>query len=141
MMHPTKIGQMMTIPAGAKTIGLPGFTLWFDQEGILCALSNKVPMLRLEEVKEVVALLKGYLGDQKKVCMLLDVTHSSETNREVRDFAAAELPKITKAIAIVSHSALGKMLANLFFSLNSQPYPVRYFTDETEARAWLKQYL
>ncbi len=73
--------------------------------------------------------------------MLLDVTHSSETNREVRDFAAEELPKITKAIAIVSHSALGKMLANLFFSLNSQPYPVRYFTDEPEARAWLKQYL
>jgi hypothetical protein len=86
-------------------------------------------------------MLQRYLGYKKKVCMLLDVTHSSETTREVRDFAAEELPKITKAIAMVSGSALGKVLANLFFLLKSHPYPVKYFTDETEARVWLRQYL
>jgi len=51
------------------------------------------------------------------------------------------LPRYIKAIAMVSDSALGKMLANLFFTLKKQPYPTKMFTNEQDAKEWLMQYL
>lgn len=131
---------MLTIPENAKIIELPTSTLWFDESGILYSISKKVPPQTLEQTQETMAALRRHLGPEK-VCMLIEVTHSTETTLEVRSYAAEELPKIAKAIAMVSKSALGKMLANLFFRLKSQPYPVKMFDDEIDAKAWLKKYL
>jgi len=130
----------MRIPDNAAIIDTPTSTYWFDEDGIVCSISKKAPALSFEETK---ALLEQFQKDMngKKVCILIDVTHSSETTREVRDYVAQEFPKFVKAIAMVSDSALGKMLANLFFSLKSQPYPTKMFNDEKEAKDWLKQYL
>jgi hypothetical protein len=114
--------------------------MWREDSGIVCAISKKVKSQTIEEAKESVQALRQYLGPEK-VCMLIDVSHSSESSRELRAYAAEELPKLVKAIAMVSDSALGKMIANLFFNLKAQPYPVKMFTDETEARAWLKNFL
>ena len=131
---------MLTIPQNAKTIELTTSTLWFDDVGILYSISKKVPEQTIEDARDAISKLRQYLGDEK-VCMLVDATHSTESSREMRDFAAEELPKITKAIAIMSRSALGKMLANLFFQLKSQPYPVKMFDDQQDAVRWLRQYL
>lgn len=77
----------------------------------------------------------------KKVCLLSDNTDSPPVNKEMRDYAAEVIPGIVKAIAIMSRSAVGRMAANLFFSLKKQPYPVKFFDNEDEAKKWLKQYL
>ena len=130
----------MEVPPNAEIIDTPTSVYWFDEDGILCSISKKSDPPTLEEVKEQLESFKKILKTEK-VCMLIDVTHSSESTREVRDFAAQEFPKIVKAIAMVSDSALGKMLANLFFSLKSQPYPTKMFNNEVDAKAWLKQYL
>jgi microsomal dipeptidase-like Zn-dependent dipeptidase len=131
---------MLTIPEHAKIIELPTSTIWFDDTGILCAISKKAKAPTLEESMKSMAEFRQKIGSEK-VCMLIDVTHSTETSREVRTYAAEELPKIVKAIAMVSSSALGKMVANLFFNLKSQPYPVKMFNDVTEAKVWLKNFL
>lgn len=131
---------MLTTPPGAKTIDLTTSTLWFDENGILCSISKKTSPQTLELARQTLKDLRQHIGNDK-VCMLIDATHTSETSREVRDFFAEELPKIAKAIALMSQSALGKMLANLFFILKAQPYPVKMFDDEQEAVRWLKQYL
>ena len=114
--------------------------MWFDEYGILCSVSKKAPPPTLEEVKKSMEDFKELIGG-KKVCLLADVTHSTESTKETRDYAAAEFPKLIKAIAMISDSALGKMLANLFFSIKSQPYPTKMFNNEKEAKEWLKQYL
>lgn len=119
---------------------IPGSTMWFDKSGIVYAISKKGPPQTLEQTKESLEVFRRYIGPGK-VCLLIDVTHSRETTREVRAYVAEEFPKIIKAIAMVSSSALGKMVANLFFNLKSQPYPVKMFNDEQQAKAWLKQYL
>ena len=111
-------------------------TFWFDKDGILYSISKRVRPQSLEEAKRELQKFIN-LTSGKKVCMLADVTNSSESTKEVRDFVAIELPKLIRAIAMVSDSALGKMLANLFFSLKTQPYPVKMFNDEKEARKWL----
>lgn len=130
----------MTPPENAVVHDLPNSTIWFDENGILHSVAKKVPQQTLEVAKANLEVFKKITGG-KKVCMLSDSTDSPPVNKEMRDFAAEVIPKIAKAIAIMSRSAVGKMAANLFFSLKKQPYPVKFFDNEDEAREWLKQYL
>jgi hypothetical protein len=130
----------MQVPENAEVTETPTSTFWFDESGILCSVSKKAPAQTLEEAKTALFNLKKMIGD-RKICLLIDITNSGESNREVRDFAAVEFPKFVKAIGMVSDSELGKMIANLFFNLKHQPYPTKMFTNETEAKNWLKQYL
>jgi hypothetical protein len=131
---------LMGHPKNVVTYDLSTSTIWFDEVGILWSLSRKVPPPTFEQTKSDIEKLRTVIGN-RKVCMLLDVTHAPETTREIRELAAQELPKITKAIAMVSHSKLGKMLANLFFSLQSQPYPVKMFNTTEEAKQWLLKHV
>jgi hypothetical protein len=131
----------MELPKNTEVFETPTSSYWFDEDGILYSISKKVSPLSLEETIKILEDFKQTLPKDKKICMLIDVTHSTESTREVRDYAAVEFPKFVKAIAMVSSSALGKMLANLFFSIKEQPYPTKMFTDEAEAKKWLKQYL
>lgn len=130
----------MEPPKDAKITETATSTYWFDENGIFCSVSKKGPAQTLEEIKKNLEEIKAVIGE-KKVCMLLDITNTSESSREVRDYAAVEIPKIVKALAMVSNSELGKMLANLFFNLKHQDYPTKMFTGESEAKEWLKQYL
>lgn len=131
---------MITLPQDAKVYEFTNSDMWFDEDGILWSVSKMAPPQTVEQARQDLERLRSMIGD-KKVCMLADVTHSTETTREMREFAAEELPKFTKAIAMVSGSALGKMFANLFFRIKSQPYPVKMFNNPEDARSWLQQYL
>jgi microsomal dipeptidase-like Zn-dependent dipeptidase len=130
----------MQPPKDAQVIDWDTSLIWFDEDGVLCSVSKKAPKQTLEQVKKQLEDFRKIIGD-KKVCLMIDVTNTTESTKEVRDFAAKEFPKFVKAIAMISSSALGKMLANLFFTVKSQPYPVKMFNDEKEAKEWLKQYL
>ncbi|MFY9309401.1 MAG: STAS/SEC14 domain-containing protein [Bacteroidia bacterium] len=131
---------MLVKPENTKVIEWPTSTIWFDETGILYSISKKAPPLSLEETKKSLLEFKKLIGD-KKICMLVDVTHSTAASSELRDYVAEEFPKFIKAIAMISDSALGTMLANLFFTLKTQPYPTKMFKTEAEAKIWLQQYL
>lgn len=130
----------MVPPENAKIIELPNSIIWFDENGILCSIAKKIPQQTIEEAKKTMEELRKITGG-KKVCLLSDSTDSPPANKEMRDYAAEAIPEVTKAVAIISRSAVGKMAANLFFSIKKQPYPVKMFNDEIEAKEWLKQYL
>lgn len=132
----------MTPPKNAKVIDFKSSTIWFDEDGILYSVSKQdVPPPRtLEESKVIIEEFKKILKG-KKVCMLLQSRNSTPPSREMREYFGAEFPKFTKAIAMLAPSPLTKMVANLFFTIKKQPYPTKFFTDENEAREWLKQYL
>jgi hypothetical protein len=131
---------MLVPPDNAKVIELYTSTIWFDEDGILCSIAKKVPPQTVEEAKESMKDFLVITGG-KKVCMLSDSTNSPPVNKEMRDYAAEVIPQIAKAIAIMSNSSVGRMAANLFFSLKKQPYPVKFFENEQDAKTWLKQYL
>lgn len=130
----------MKPPENVKVIDLPSSTIWFDDNGILHSVAKRVPQQTIAQAELALEEFKKITGG-KKVCMLSDSTESPPVNKEMRDYAARVIPDLVKAIAIMSRSAVGKMAANLFFSLKKQPYPVKFFDDEEEARTWLKQYL
>jgi hypothetical protein len=130
----------MEPPADAQIIDTETSIYWFDPDGVMCAISKKTAAPTLESTKKSIEDLKRIIGEEK-VCLLIDVTNSGESSREIKEYAAKELPTFIKAIAMISRSELGKMLANLFFNIKKQPYPTKMFTDEFAAKNWLKQYL
>lgn len=131
---------MITTPENKTLIEWPSSILWFDEEGILYSVSKKASVRSLEETQRSVEEMKLMLRGQK-VCMLVDVTNSAPTSRELREYSARALPEFVKAMAMVSRSAAGKMLANIFFTLRPQAFPTKVFNSEEDARKWLKQYL
>lgn len=132
--------MMMKPPDNVRIMDWASSKFWFDDDGIVCSISKKSSPQSLEEVKDIIATFKKLIGDNK-ICLLADASNSSESTKEVRDYIALEFPKFIKAIAILSDSALGKMLANLFFKLKTQPYPTKMFNNEKEAKEWLQQFL
>ncbi len=130
----------MTPSPNTEIFDFPNSTMWFDENGILCSVAKKVPAQTIEEAKKTMEQLRIIIGGTK-VCLLSDSTDSPAPDKEMRDYAAEVIPEIAKAVAIISNSAVGKMAANLFFSIKKQPYPVKMFTEESEAKDWLKQYL
>jgi len=78
----------------------------------------------------------------KKTCMILETDSSAPPpKKEDRDWIAQELDSVTKAMGIISTSPLGRMLANLFFGFKPPAYPVKFFSNQVEAKEWIKQYL
>lgn len=133
----------MQIPPGIKTYNFSNSTIWFDSDGIMYSVPKQPPSedQSIEVIRKEMDELRAILGN-KKVCMILESSNSTKPpRREMRDFIAAEIESVTKAMAFVTSSPLSRMIANLFFGLKPPTYPVRMFTDETEAHRWIKQYL
>lgn len=131
---------MLLRPDQTKVIELPFVSLWLDESGIVYCVSKRASGQTVEQAMEAVAEIRRMAGGEK-VCMLIDISHSGGTTREVRAYAAEALPELVKAVAILSSSAAGRMVANLFFTLKVQPYPVKMFNNEKDARAWLDKFL
>lgn len=112
---------------------------WFDEDGILCALNKNIKAVPYDEVVKLVEDLK-HLTENKKICMLMDVTHSPSSTKEIREYTAREFPKLVKALALVSASPVSRLLAYLFFAVVRTPFPSKMFSNEGEAKAWLKQH-
>lgn len=98
--------------------------------------------LDLEFVKNTVAQRLEFL-EGKELPALIDTTGVKSATKEARDyFAKAESSAGLKAAALLSRSTFSTFLSNFFIkiSLIKSPIPVRSFTKEEEAIAWLKQF-
>lgn len=129
----------MTIPNNAEIFEGELATFWFDENGILCARAKNTQR-SLETQKRNYDFIRQITGN-KKVCLLSDTTSSQPQDKQTRDYMAAELPNVFKAMAIVSGSETGKLITNIFLTLQQQPIPIQMFPTEKEAKEWLKQYL
>jgi hypothetical protein len=114
-------------------------TFWLDESGILYAKGKKVPR-SLQTQKENYEFIKQITGN-KKVCLLSDTTTTSPQDKATRDYIETELPNMFTAMAIISKSAVGEIIPKLFTTINKQSIPMQFFSSETEAKQWLKQYL
>jgi hypothetical protein len=134
---------MLTPPKNAKVIDWPTSSMWFDEDGVLYSLpkpgapqrqTKEESLIQIEEFRKLVG--------SKKTCMILQTdSSSSPPKKEDRDWIAKELDSVTKAMGIISTSPLSRMVANLFFGLKPPAYPVKFFSNQTDAKEWIKQYL
>jgi hypothetical protein len=131
---------MLSLPENTEIFELPSSFMWFGENGIFYSKTRKTPPRTLDDVKETIVFYKNIVKG-RKVCIILDISDYQPPSKEARDYLAVEMPKLVKAMAILSDSPLGRMIANLFFKIKHQPYPMKMFSTEEEATQWIKQYL
>jgi len=129
---------MITPPANAQIYKGEIADYWFD-EGILVSLSKSVKRT-VENISGNVALVKQ-ITDNKPVPLLIYISSSPVPDKATRKYSTEQLPVIYSALAMVSKPGLSKFIMNILFSLKPPPIPIKSFTDDNEAKEWLKQYL
>jgi len=113
-------------------------TYWMD-DGILVSLS-KNPKRTVANITANITLVKRITGN-KKAPLLIYLSNSPVPDKEAREFSAQQLPNVYTAMAMVSKAGLAKLIMNMLFKLKTPPIPMKNFTDDEEAKSWLKQFL
>ena len=110
-----------------------------DEDGILYSYSKK-PKRTVANITANIALVKKITGG-KKVPLLIYLSDSPVPDRETRKFSAKILPEVYAAMAMVSKPGLAKFIMNVLFGLKPPAIPTKTFSEEEEAKKWLRQYL
>ena len=112
---------------------------WFSPDGILYSYS-KNPIRTVKNITENIALVKS-ITNNKIIPLLIYLSDSPIPDKATRQFSAEQLPKVYSAMAMVSKPGLSKFIMNILFKFKTPPIPMKSFTDDNQAKAWLKQYL
>jgi hypothetical protein len=111
---------------------------WMN-DGILISLS-KNPKRSVENISANVTLVKN-ITNNKRVPLLIYLSNSPVPDKATRKFATEQLPVIYSAMAMVSKPGLSKLIMNILFALKPPLIPMKNFTNDKEAKEWLKKYL
>ncbi|WP_442439589.1 STAS/SEC14 domain-containing protein [Pseudarthrobacter defluvii] len=76
------------------------------------------------------------MGECNRVLMLVDLTGVAGLDRGARTVFAQE--KLTRKVAVIGATPVDEIIANYFIALDSGPSPIRYFTNTSDAEAWLR---
>ena len=120
-----------------KVIETRSAVIHVDEMGIHRATCKAVAQ-DVNDAKENVAVSKKLSGG-KKVLLYIDIRKLKSQTRECQVYYSGPAGcEVYSAVAILIQSVLSKVIANFFMGLRRPPIPIRLFTDEAEAFAWLK---
>jgi len=112
---------------------------WLEDNGILVSVSKR-PRRTVANIRENVSLVKQITAN-KIPPLLIYLTNSPVPDAETRKFVNQQLPSLYKAMAMVSKPGLAKFIINFLFRFTKPPIPMKQFSDDKQARAWLEQFL
>lgn len=114
--------------------------IWIDEDGIIIAVGSNHQLHTLEHAIENTRVNAKLAAGIRRPFMI-DMNKVKSMSREAREYYAGPEPeKIMTAMAILTTSAVGKVVANFFLMLTKPPIPTRMFTNFDEARTWLLQH-
>jgi hypothetical protein len=111
----------------------------FGNDGILYAYSKSI-LRTVNNITDNVQLVKEITGN-KPIPLLIYLCSSPVPDKAARKLSTEMLPQIYKAMAMVSKPGLSQFIMKILFSFRKPPIPIKSFTDDVEAREWLKQYV
>ncbi len=115
--------------------------IYVDNNEILHSTYLEGVDVEIEHTKENTAVFKK-LANGKKVPIIIDVRGVRSITREARGTASSpDAVNIAKAIALLVGSPVSRVIGNFYMGLNKPPYPVKLFSSEKKAIAWLKKYI
>jgi len=93
----------------------------------------------LADAQENLHAVETLVGSGRRCPMLSDVRLLQTIDRQARAFyGAPEFAVVLSAVAVIVGSPATRMLTNFILTLYKPRYPVRLFTSEPEAVAWIK---
>lgn len=108
-------------------------------DGILVAYSKSI-LRTVANITANIALVKE-ITNNKKVPLLIYLKNSPVPDKETRKFSTEQLPQIYTAMAMVSKPGLAQFIMKLLFKFRNPPIPIKSFTDDEKAKAWLMRFL
>lgn len=111
----------------------------YIQDGILYINYKEIENLDLEVAIACVAARKDFTKNQPFPC-LVDAVNIHHFTKEARDYFANEGNDGITANAILTKSAVIKMMANFYITVNKPVNPTRTFTDKQAALEWLQKF-
>lgn len=101
----------------------------------------KVEFCDLETVRRIVEYRLN-ATERKSYPLIGNIVSIKKITKEARDFLASKegCEGIT-VFAILINSPIGSMIGNFWLRINKPLVPTRIFTNEEEAKKWLKQYI
>jgi hypothetical protein len=128
---------MPTIPTDREVVEGEIATYWLEDDGTLVSVSK--PVRRTVENLSANAELVRRITGGRPAPLLIYLSTSPVPDRAARQLSTALLPQSYSAMAMVSDPGLASFIMNILFSLQPPPIPMRNFTDDQEARAWLRR--
>jgi hypothetical protein len=127
-------------PPSAEVYRTPWSLYWAEEDGLLCSVTENGASLDKDAYVHIFETVRRF-SRGRKVCWLADVSHAGAVDREAREYAAAESPKLIHALALITGSTFSKLLAELFMLVQKPPYTIRLFNNEAAAREWIRGFL
>lgn len=90
----------------------------------------------LEQINEF--YLSAFNG--RKYPVLVITGRGSTATQGARHYSATKMEGLRTAEAFVCTTVYHRLLASLYYTLNSPTHPVKIFDDEQSAMEWLKKY-
>jgi hypothetical protein len=130
----------LQIPFDRPTCELLNSIIWFDDDGILYSRYKDMRFIQANraQMETDMQKFKAFVGN-KKVLMIAESHPNAESPaKEDRDYISERLTQVTKAMAILTPSALSRMVVNLFFLFKPPSFPTKMFQNVSEAKQWLQ---
>lgn len=123
-----------------QKIELRAFTTWLsDNEICYTAVKRNAVVEIADALENSEAVLK--VSDGKIYPMLVNLKEIKSISKEARDhFSMQNRKPGVKAIGLLINSPTSMIIGNFFLGLNRSTVPVKLFTVEEKAVAWLKTF-
>jgi hypothetical protein len=114
--------------------------IWIDDERILIVKPIPNVDLDLEEVKLCFEIYESLgVGPNNKLLQIID-TRDGSMSSDARAYAAEHIKNYFIASAIISDSLAVRIIVNFFNTFYKPNVPFKMFSNEVEAREWLKTF-
>ena len=112
--------------------------VWLGEDGVIrIEIRNPREHTLQDAVESVDAVRRAGEGTRRP--LLSRVAAPGPMTSEARAFyASEEAARAITALAMVTNSVLGRIVANLLIGLNATPVPMRLFASEDEGLRWLR---
>ena len=124
-----------------KKIAKNNHSSYFEwSEGIIYSEMDQAQKITTEEVAEAMNTLKGLKLPGKKLLIMSDITKIQGMSKEARKFSEKdpEFNAMVGATALITGSAISKMIGNFLIGLNKGIFPIKIFTNKEKAADWLR---
>ena len=114
----------------------PSGPVWLSEDGIVITI-GKSESQDTDIARENMLYTKKVTGGKPRP-LLVDITKVRSMSKGAREeYVKQQEELIITAVALLTRSGVGKMIGNIFISLNKPNVPVKLFTDPGKAYEWL----
>lgn len=113
----------------------------YGDDGIIYARALSGSVQTIADARENMQLT-NQLVNGRPYAMLVDIREIRSQDRDAREhYVQPTTSPSLRAVAVLIGSPMSKMIGNFLIGFSKPQIPTRLFSSETEAIAWLKEFL